>query len=81
MNKSIQGDFQICISVPLSHLWKDKIKHSFHYLLSPISHCESDVEFTLHYLLHSLKHSTKRHTFLNTIRNTNKNLIDLPKTA
>ena len=47
------------LQLGLSHLGEDKIKHSFHYLLNPISRCRLHVELTLHFLLHSLKYILK----------------------
>lgn len=67
------------LQLGLSHQQVRKSKHSFHYLLSPISNCETDVKLTLNYFLHSLTCNTKRHTLIRSIRNTSKNLLGLPK--
>ena len=69
---NIQGDFQICISVPLE---EHKFKQNFQDSVDPLCSCGNDIESTVHFFLHCPNFTTQRQTLLNKLKSINASIM------
>ena len=69
MNKNIQEDFQICISVPLN---EHRFRHNFKDCINPFCSYSLEVENTLHFFLQCQHYSTFRMGLINEVNQIDK---------
>ena len=60
----------------LSHLCKDKLKHSFQDCLNPLCLCGNEIETSTHYLLYRPAYTNERLALLNKIKSINCNILE-----
>ena len=65
------------LRVGLSHLRKQKFKHSFQNCLNQICSCGLYIESTSHFLLHCPVLNDEKYILLNTLNKTDYKLLEL----